>query len=451
MTSKSAGWRARLERWSAAVESAWSALEAWVEANPRRAWIAAGALVLLVVGIEVAWWPLHDYPGSMWHATPRGADVEVAQANAAKVGWKEWWGFWTGRILHGNAYWQPLTSWLFVIQYRLFGTNDRLWQIPSLLLHLGVCVQLVWAAGRLERGPLLRRLSVGVLAAFFLGAPGFADRDMEKWTLGWWPAQTEMISLLLGLPLILAAVRYAETGERRWALLAPLYFFLALSFKENGYMAGLGACLVLVRRPRAWPLLGVLAVQGVAMFLYRWWAIGELAFGTASDARRLVRLLHVLPSLDFSLGVHLVGLAVGGLAALALRRRWSLPARLGLVLGIDLIVAAALIGPPWDPMARAGLETVLGWATAGVLLYGIARTLRRWPVPELWGIWGLTVLSAGCFAPIWAWHRYWHTALGGLLGALAVAALVEAAWPRLRAAAVSPPQELPSSAGGIAL
>ena len=51
--------------------------EAWVEAHPRKAWAGALLLALLVVLPEVAYWPLNDYPGAMWHHTPRGGLIPM--------------------------------------------------------------------------------------------------------------------------------------------------------------------------------------------------------------------------------------------------------------------------------------------------------------------------------------------------------------------------------------
>src|SRR5437667_10903927 len=78
----------------------------WADGRPRLAWAAALLLVLVLVGSEVSYWPRNDFPGAMWHSTPRGDDIEITQARAAKAGWREALGYWHGDWILGNHYYR---------------------------------------------------------------------------------------------------------------------------------------------------------------------------------------------------------------------------------------------------------------------------------------------------------------------------------------------------------
>jgi hypothetical protein len=414
-------------------------LEAWVEARPWVAW-ALALLVLGLVGFETAFWPLHDYPGAMWHHTPRGDDIELAQAHAATAGWKELAGYWHGPMIHGHGYYRPLASWLFVAEFHLFGTDDRRWAIVNILLHLSLAALLLWAAGVFAGGPRLRRLGVGVLAALLLGAPGLADRSTQMWIIGWWPCQPDILSLLCGLTLLAATVLYCRTGERKWARMAPWLFFLAVCFKETGYLAGLGACLVLVRHPRARALLFTLAGCGLAFFFWRAVSLKGMGPTNGPSLKRAATDLatsgNVLVNQVRDYGGQL---AVAGLAA---GLGWALRRRLGLVesglvaAAFYLALGSVLFGPPWVAGSSLGIPALVGWGVSAALLLGLVMALRRWPIPELTAVYLMSVGVALSFPPVFGWYRYWGSVFGAFLTAVSMAALVEYGGRRL--------QELPA-------
>ena len=55
---------------------------------------------MALAGAEASVWVRRDFPGAMWHHTPRGDDIEIGQANAARAGWKELAGFYPGNIIN---------------------------------------------------------------------------------------------------------------------------------------------------------------------------------------------------------------------------------------------------------------------------------------------------------------------------------------------------------------
>lgn len=426
------------ERWIAGAAAGVTRLAAWTEAHPRRAWTGALLLVLLLVGYETSYWPRVDYPRATWHHDPPGIEVEVVHAKAATAGWNELWSYWTGRIIHGNDYYQPLTSWLFVAEYRLFGTDNRAWTVLNVVLHPLFTLVLAWVTSLFVAGCRLRRLSAGVLAALLFGAPGLADRSIQEWVVGWWPVQPDILALLCGLLSMAAAYRYAEAPSRWLAAAAVGCFFLAVCFKETGYATGVGACLLLVRRRRAWNLLALLAGAGLLFFAMRWLALDRtMAFGTDNRPARIgANVLHWLRGTQQELasaGLPALFLLLSAAVAAGVRRagRCGTGEAVLLTGALYLGVSWMVLGPPTDVLALSAHRSLTSLAAQVLALIGVALTLRRWPWPELGVVWTLNALLAACFLRVYGWHRYWSAAFGCMLLAMALVCLSEAVGTRL--------------------
>lgn len=425
----------------------------WIEAHPRKSLLVAIVLVLVAVGWESNYWPSHDFPGALWHKTPRGDDIELAQANAAKAGWDELWGYWYGPMIHGHGYYRPITSWLFVLQYRLFGTADGKWAFVNIGLHLAVCVLLVWAGGVLAGGGVTRRLTIGTAAALMVGAPGLADRTIQSWICGWWPCQSEMLSLLAGLTLLAATVRFVETGRGRWLGLGVAAMVLGILCKEMTYVAALGACLLLVRHRNRWRGGFAIVVPALFLFAFRKWAIRNVKAEGGIPMDDLVQHglfeLNQLVDQTTAAWMHFVILAVAiAVAWVVLRRSGTLEkvivAAIGYLCGVSL-----LMGMPWELQAAMGTAFIMRMAFAIALVIGLARAARRWPVPELVLIWLLTQLPAIGFMPIFAWYRYWADVFGSLLLAIALWELIEWRVAPLVRLSLCPRQNTPQTPGSL--
>jgi len=418
----------------------------WAEAAERRpalSWILALTLVVAMVGWEASYWPRHDFPGALWHNANRGIEIEVVQARAARVGWKELKGYWVGRLIHGNDYYQPLTSWLFVGEYHLFKKNDRLWARVNIALHLANCLLLVWATTVFTTGPLLQRLVTGVLAALLLGGPRLADRNVQMWILGWWPCQPDLLSVFFGLLLLSAVALYCRTGRLVWAVLAPLFFFIAICFKETGYVAGLGGCLLLVRHPKRWPLLAVLAVQGLSMYAFRWNILGGPASFNPEDLARLRNMVSLTIAGTVrqlsDAAVHFGFLGAGLAATWALRRRLGRVERGLVVAAVYGGLALVVLGPPWETLFQIGFRALLSLALLLLLAAGVLLAFRQWPVPELFGIFIFATALGYCYPAVLAWHFYWGQVFQCLAVAIALAAVAERIW-RVAAARTGAPE-----------
>ncbi|HEU4753131.1 MAG TPA: hypothetical protein VFU47_08480, partial [Armatimonadota bacterium] len=292
-------------------------------------------------------------------------------------------------------------------------------------------------------GPRLQRLAAAVVAGILASAPWFVDRDgVEKWTVAWWPAQPDLLSLFFGLLLLIAAVQYGRTGERRWAVFAPVFFVVAVCFKETAYLAGIGACLVLLRKPARWRVLALLAVLGLALFAFRMWAIGDArAYGDGNDPARVLKWLRIMAEgfapMLVTVWLPLLCLLSGAGVWLALRRRLGPGPATAAGTGVGLLMAVSLVGSPLEPVVQdAAVALFWLFIKAGVVI-GILYSLRSWPLPELWLVWLAALLLARCFVPIYGWHFYWpNMLLAPLLGiGIATAASLLAR----RAASSAPP------------
>jgi hypothetical protein len=418
-------------------------LRAWVDARPRLAWWSAFALVMGLAAWESAYWPLNDFPGATWHHDDPGIDVTACRAGAAAAGWPELAGFWRGPYIDGNPTFRPLSAWLFVAEYRLFGADDRLWCWVSIGLHLVATAAAFWAAGRLLGGSPTRRLAVGAGTALLAAGPGLADRHVHGWVLAWWPSQPDPLSLTCAWVLLAATAEHVRAAEakaaaaaRRWGALAVGAFLLGLCFKEMMYVAGLGACLLCARRRSVWPLLAALAAIGLAAFAYRSSLYGGRGGHSSDDLARLGRAVAgswlALRSQAVAALPHVVLLGLGAALARGLAR-WRRAPFEGAVLGgvLWLVVGTALLGPPWESLFRDSAFGLLSLLAGAAMLWLLARAARVWPVPELLLLTLLVVAMGWSFPPVLAWHRYWAEAFMALtvVTALAQAAAQLAADP----------------------
>lgn len=410
----------------------------------RLVWLPALLLVLAAAAVEALYWPLHDYPHAPWHFRPRGDDIELAQANAANAGWEQLLGYWFGRTIHGHGYYRPLTSWLFVLEYRLFATDDRKWALVNIALHLGVVVALfgfVWLAA----APQGRSLPAATIAGLAFSAPHLADRTIGQWVIGWWPCQSEHLSLLAGLVCLAGALQFARTGTRRSAAVCVAGFTVSVLFKEMGYVAGLAACLLCLRPPRARKLLVGVAVTGLALWGLRYAALasaGGLAHGVAvsSAGRRLLGVAEMTGASVLRELPHLMILGAAVAAAGVLRRRPP-----GDRLGVAVLTYGALVlllfGNPTEPHYTNSAAQTARLVAVAAAVAGMARAARYWPVPEIAAIWVMACVVVAGYPPTFGWYRYWGAAFGCALTGIGLSAWLPRLTPRVEPAS-------PTSRGG---
>jgi hypothetical protein len=165
---------------------------------------------------------------------------------ATIAGW--WHGPWIQREM---PYYRPLTSMLFLAEWRLFGERYLLYSLVSWLLHALNTLLLCALVYRLIAGSARRRAAVAALAAALFTVPYWGNQGAAMQMLFWWPSQGDMVSLGFGLVALLAWDELVATGRngiRR--LLAPMVVMvLAILAKEMAYVVPGLMALLLIRRP----------------------------------------------------------------------------------------------------------------------------------------------------------------------------------------------------------
>jgi len=249
--------------WSSGVRAL-----SWIETHPVGVWALFVLLAWMIVGWEATSWWRHDFPGAWFHdkTAHQYDDLGVVMARAREATAEDLRSYWFGAQIDHVGWYRPIPSTLWVLQSHWFGDDDRHWNLVSLALYFLMVPALGWLAASLWTGPRWQRLGVGLGAAALFGGPGLAPDMLHFWMLTWWPAQPDLLSLLFGSLLLGATVHYVHTGRRGWAYAAPLFFLLGVLSKETAYVAGIGATLLLARHRRCWPLLALLALEGIALF-----------------------------------------------------------------------------------------------------------------------------------------------------------------------------------------
>lgn len=412
-------------------ETAESALRRLMTSARGRTWLnlapAAGLLLALALaGTESFYWWISDFPGAPWKLKDPGAEISIVFRRLPVMSAGEIFAFWYGRAIHENDYYQPLSSWLMVAQYHWFERDHRRFMLISLAAHMLVCALLYWCTALFSSGSRAARAGSGVAAVLLFSGPLLADRVMYGWVLTWWPAQPDIFSLLFGLLHLIAVRCYASRPSRSLAAAALAAFVTAVLFKETAFAAGVGGCLLLLRRRRSWPLLAAIAASGIGLFVLRAYILGAWdRFGTASSPARvpgalLLQILELRPALVTVL--IWAAILIPCLAAwFCQRSRFTgrLLYLLSSLPGILIFVAffPSLNDPLLLPFLRHSAALILG----AIWLAGLVWALRRWPAPELLLFSFLCQYLSLSFAATFAWHRYWAHASVALLTAACVA------------------------------
>lgn len=147
-----------------------------------------------------------------------------------------WWaGTW---IQADSYYYRPLSSYLFYLEYTLFGWNFQGHVIISWLLHGGIALCVYLLALRLFPGPRSIARWTAMLAAVLFNlrltpeGPHWEVAPVGYAVVAWWPAQTDQTSLFFSLLAILALDRWLQDEDRRGLLKAAVLWVISLLFKE---------------------------------------------------------------------------------------------------------------------------------------------------------------------------------------------------------------------------
>lgn len=378
------------------------------EERPATAWTLM-LTVALLMAICSTWqiasdmWSRLNAAKTFHGGDPLGIQAVMAFADRAQIA-----GWLAGPSIDERT-WRPLCTLFHWLEFQLWGTNELAYLKLSFVLH-ALNVPLISAvAARLAPGRLGLRIIIGLSAAIFLVSTPFADTTIQDWMLGYWPAQSDMISLTLSLLGFILLPSWLGSGSRIMLAATLMAFIASALFKEMAYAAIVGAMMFSVgngeRGRRTITALGaVLALLVIARCL------ALAGYGVYRPTTDLVRILRVLLPLDFVSGTEAGwpawAAAFGLVAFVAMRtsnvlRRWSW---LGAVASVFL--AAQWLGG-YFAMALISSD-------AAILLVFAFVCLRLWVRrPDIRAISAVWIVATWAIAPFQValrWHFYWPDA-----------------------------------------
>lgn len=465
-----------------------------------------GLLMALGIGLLGGYYPVFDPSTQALYASNRDAlDIVEGARRAEQEGTASWWtGNW---IQPTSRFYRPLASLLMYTEYRLWRTDFPKYCVVSWLAH-GVVSALafLFAFGLFRRRGEKMACLVGLLAVVLFNlrrgvtGPGwppqyilddlallsyratYGDIHMPPPTemrplipfrivygeMPYWPAQTDIFSLLFALASLLALDRWARGlitrprvlgGERgegavgaggapraaKYAGLGYLVpslglFLIALLFKEMALVVVLVAPLLLWYRQRRFPwAAGGFAALGAALLLARALFVPGAGIPAHPEARWIGFLAHYWLYLAASVGIWWPFPAAAGiLVLLYCVRRYRL-SLVWLALGsfIWALLMAQLIG---GVFAYLFLPIQAYYLLLAILLLGGLAVLVRSRCALNWTLVGMLLAVHLPILQVKGPHYlYWPALFWSLLSA----ALALSAWDWWRDLGPGPSRDLP--------
>ncbi len=182
-------------------------------------------LVILAGAFLSLWMALANTAGSVG-ASPAFArgelylkkeDIYYLYNAASHAGWRDVLRWWTGPWLWpGVDYYRPVTSMLYLAEYRLFHSNFTYWNAVSWVLHGINAVLLYLFAGSLFRRHGRAAPLLGLVAVRYFATDHASLSFAFCKVISWWPAQNDDLSLTFGLlSLLLLDLYLCKTTDLR--------------------------------------------------------------------------------------------------------------------------------------------------------------------------------------------------------------------------------------------
>ncbi|MGC8668781.1 MAG: hypothetical protein ACP5VE_11760 [Chthonomonadales bacterium] len=198
----------------------------------------------------------------------RPEDIHNLYYAACAASWSDIPKWWTGSWIYPRVpYYRPITSMLFFMECRAFGTNFTAWDRVSLALHvINAFLVYILTVSLLNRHGL-RRCLFGLVAVVFFATPANTMYFAVSRSLTWWPAQNDVLSLTFALLCLI--LLDAALLNRKPILVAASVLALAASVgsKEMGYITIPMAMAVLLYR-RTYSVLGITAFAAAGAVLW---------------------------------------------------------------------------------------------------------------------------------------------------------------------------------------
>lgn len=248
-----------------------------------QAWAEGHARALVWIGLIVAALAPLSQTSGMVSWSPEGARLELTRKEdihnlyyaAASASWRDAPHWWVGSWIYPDVgYYRPLTSMLFLFEYRTFGANFTAYnRITQLLHHINVGLIYLLTVS-LFRKHRRGRAPIGLVAAYY-----FASTDNSMFfaiprVLGWWPAQNDVLSLTFGLLSLVSLDQYLHRNRVGWLVGAMAAFFLSIASKEMGFIvAPIALALIAQRRAQGigpWRAATIATIGITAITAFMW-------------------------------------------------------------------------------------------------------------------------------------------------------------------------------------
>lgn len=239
----------------------------------------------------------------------------------------QWWvGRWVGEV----PFYRPLTSYVFWIEWKLFGDQEWWYAIPTFGAHVLATLLAAALAYRLaERWRVAWPALVAVsMAAIFTGITRDYRMNVVAMVAGQWKNQPDSLAASFCFLSLLAYLRGQDRG-RAWPGAATAYYLAACCFKEIAVPLPLVCAALELAGPRegGWrrslTRAGLVAVSGACFLAVRQWAIEGTGYTYGSNTRWFDRtLLELLGPLSSAIPGGLWLGCVAGFYACALGVLW---------------------------------------------------------------------------------------------------------------------------------
>ena len=221
------------------------------QAAPRRAvpslfWVmlvAAVAALNMVSRSVFSWREMVGHRPS-WEAT----DLDTALIHhglAAAPGFLDTFRWWVGPWAGTVPFYRPLASYLFWVEWRLFGDREWLYGFPTGAAHVAATVLFAVLAYRLaQRWKVSWPAVVGLLAGCgFTGVGIFYREAVVDHVLRYWKNQPDSWAAICCFAALLVYLQARERGTAiPWA--AALWYLAACCFKEAAVPLPLAALML---------------------------------------------------------------------------------------------------------------------------------------------------------------------------------------------------------------
>jgi hypothetical protein len=322
-------WQCLVDRANRLAEATW----AWSGRHARLlVWI--GLALCILAPLRLTSEPVHVTREGVRHELEQKEDIHNLYYAAANASWRDAPRWWVGSWIYPDVgYYRPLTSMLFLFEYRAFGDNFTAYNRISQILHLANVALLYLLTVSLFRAHRRTRAFIGLVAAYYFTSTDSSMFFAVNRVIEWWPAQNDVMSLTFGLLSLLLLDLHLH--RPRWTLLAGslLCLFLSIASKEMGFIvAPIALALVAQRRllgggPWRAPVVLVTFLTAFMWFFRR--IVVPNHWGPALFRSlildRIVTTWGGPPALMAKAGIlwpAVSGVVLTGITVLGLRRRW---------------------------------------------------------------------------------------------------------------------------------